>query len=119
MICLHLFFWLLVGHALCDFPLQGDFLAQAKNRHTAIGKLFWHWALPTHALIHAAAVTLVTGSYALGLFEFFAHMGIDYLKCENKLTFAQDQTLHIAFKAAYVAYVALGLISVHPFHPPM
>ena len=33
-------FALLIGHALCDFALQGDFLSIAKNRHANLTKFF-------------------------------------------------------------------------------
>jgi hypothetical protein len=55
----------LVGHAVADYPLQGDFLA-------------WTQALAAHALIHAGAVALATGSAALGVPEFACHAAIDY-----------------------------------------
>lgn len=112
---IHLLFWLLIGHSVCDYPLQGDFLAQAKNRHTALGKLFWPWALPTHALIHAGAVAFVTGSLTLGFVEFIAHSLIDFMKCENKLTFSQDQILHVLCKVAYAICVARSIVPTHPF----
>ena len=34
-------FWLMVGHALADYPLQGDFLAKAKNRTAPIPGVPW------------------------------------------------------------------------------
>lgn len=117
MIYLHLLFWLLVGHVLCDYAWQGDFMAQAKNRNTAAGKVCWPWALPSHALVHAGAVTFITGSYALGMLEFVAHGVIDLLKNENRLTFAQDQLLHVLCKWMYVAFVGLGIVQLHPFFP--
>ena len=117
MIYLHLLFWLLVGHALCDYPWQGDFLAQAKNHTHAIGMHCWKLALPSHAMIHAGAVTLITGSYSLGMLEFVAHGVIDFLKSDNRLTFTQDQLLHVLCKWMYVAFVGLGIVQVHPFFP--
>jgi hypothetical protein len=44
-----LFFWLLVGHAIADYPLQGDFLAKAKNYTLAIPGIPWQQALFWHA----------------------------------------------------------------------
>lgn len=45
-------FWLLVAHALCDYPLQGDFLARGKNRHAwpsvLDGVAVWPHALTAH-----------------------------------------------------------------------
>lgn len=97
-----LFLSLLVGHAVCDYPLQGDFLAKAKNHKAAIpGVPAWQ-ALVWHAMIHAGCVGYITGAVALGAFEFFAHVAIDYAKCDNEITFNQDQALHVVCKAAWV-----------------
>lgn len=100
-------FWLLVAHAVCDYPLQGDFLARAKNRHDPIngGERFWPWALGAHSAIHAGAVTLVTGSVILGCVEFVLHAIIDAAKCEKLTTFNVDQFLHVACKVGYVAFI--------------
>lgn len=85
-----------------DYPLQGDFLAQAKNRHTAIGKPIWWMALPSHGAIHGAGVFLITGSLTFGIAELIAHSIIDALKCEGRITYAQDQLLHVACKVAWL-----------------
>jgi hypothetical protein len=53
-------FWLLVLHALADYPLQGDYLSRAKRRNSGFD-LPWWMALLWHAFIHAGAVALVTG----------------------------------------------------------
>jgi hypothetical protein len=106
-----LVFWLIVAHALADFPLQGDYLAQTKNRHTELSKkLFnsgqgtlWPWHLFCHAAIHGGAVAYVTGSVALGCAEVVAHMGIDLLKNEGKIGYMTDQVLHIACKLLWAA----------------
>ena len=34
---LQMFFALAIGHALADFPLQGEFLAMCKNRRLLVG----------------------------------------------------------------------------------
>lgn len=88
---------LLGAHWVCDYPLQGDFLATAKAK----GPLrFYHlWA---HAGIHGAAVALVTGNVWLGLAEWLAHTIIDELKVRGRSTFALDQTLHIVCKAVWL-----------------
>jgi hypothetical protein len=48
---IELLFWLLVGHSLADYPLQGEYLSDAKRQ----GKtpLPWWIALTWHSLIHA------------------------------------------------------------------
>jgi hypothetical protein len=96
-------FFLLVAHAICDYPLQGDFLAQAKSRHTAIGKTFWPHALTAHSLIHGGAVAFITGNVWLGLAETIAHWLIDWGKCENKYGIHADQALHVGCKFAWWA----------------
>jgi hypothetical protein len=102
-----LLFLLLVGHALADYPLQGDFLAQAKNRNTAIGKVFWPHALAAHSVIHGGFVLLLTGSLWLALTEVFVHAITDWLKCEGQLSLNQDQAVHVACKVIYAAAVVL------------
>jgi hypothetical protein len=93
---LMLFLMLLGAHWICDYPLQGDFLAKAKFE----GPLrFYH--LVAHAGIHGAAVALVTGNVWLGLVEWAAHTVIDELKVKGKTTFALDQALHIVCKAVW------------------
>lgn len=100
---LELLVLLLAAHFLFDFPLQGDFLANAKNRHTPVGAIFWPFALPGHALIHGAAVMLLTGSTFLGALEFTAHGITDFLKCENKIGPRTDQAIHIGCKLLWFA----------------
>lgn len=94
-------FLLLVGHALADYPLQGDFLAKAKNRTAPITGVPWWQALAAHAAIHAGFVAVITGSVALGLAEFVAHFVIDDAKCRGRLSFNADQALHVACKVAW------------------
>lgn len=88
---------LLAAHWVCDYPLQGDFLAAAKQQ----GPLrVYH--LAAHAGIHGAAVALVTGNVWLGLAEWVAHALIDEMKVKGKTSFAVDQALHIACKALWL-----------------
>jgi hypothetical protein len=100
---LPLFGALIAAYALCDYPLQGDFLARAKNRAAPIPGVPWYQALGAHAIIHGGAVALLTGSPLLGLAEVLAHATIDDAKCTGKIGFNTDQTLHIACKAAWAA----------------
>lgn len=88
---------LLGAHWLCDYPLQGHFLSDAKAK----GPLrFYH--LVAHAGIQGAAVAVITGNVWLGLAEWLAHTAIDEAKVRGKTTFAQDQALHIACKAVWL-----------------
>jgi Protein of unknown function (DUF3307) len=87
-----LLWWLVVGHAVADFWAQSDALAKMKNRHRfdpsrvppgQRPQQVWVHALTAHALMHGAAVALVTGRWWLGLLETVAHWVIDFGKCDN------------------------------------
>ena len=66
---------LLAVHWLCDYPLQGQFLSDAKQK----GPLrVYH--LIAHAGIQGAGVALVTGNVWLGIAEWIAHTAIDEAK---------------------------------------
>lgn len=93
---------LLFAHCLADFPLQGDFLAQAKDRHSAVGRAIWPECLAAHSVIHGGAVLLVTASPLLAVFETVAHAAIDYAKCEKLISFRTDQLLHVLCKVVWV-----------------
>jgi hypothetical protein len=92
--------WMVIGHAVADYPLQGDWLSKAKNPTLDLvpGQIIWPGALLSHAAIHAGAVKLATGSWALAACEFLAHTLIDYAKCKGRLTYNSDQAAHIACK---------------------
>lgn len=92
---------LLAAHWVADYPLQGEFLSTAKAK----GPLrAYH--LVAHAGIHGGAVALVTGNVWLGLIEWALHTLIDEAKVKGKTSFAADQAMHLACKAAYVAFLA-------------
>lgn len=110
------FFWLLFGHAIADYPLQGDFLSKAKNSRNPIPGVPWVQALSAHALIHAGVVGLIFAMlgapawlvYQAAGYEFVLHFLIDDLK--NRGTFGTaergfhiDQFCHIAIKALLAA----------------
>lgn len=92
----------LIGlHALADYPLQGDFLAKAKNRLAPIpGVPFWQ-ALGAHAAIHALFVATVL-DWRFGVAEFVAHALIDDSKCAGRISYNVDQALHAFCKGAWV-----------------
>jgi len=108
---LTLFLALCAAHAVCDYPLQGDFLARAKNRTAPVPGVPWWQALGAHAAIHGGAVGWLTGLWWLGVAEVAAHAITDDLKCRGRLTFNQDQAIHVACKAAWAA-VAIGAAHV-------
>jgi hypothetical protein len=108
-----LFFWLIFGHCLADYPLQGDFLARGKNQTAPLPGVPWQVALFAHSMIHAGFVAALSGSPFLGLAELVAHMVIDYAKCEGWLgrpthdsarraAFWIDQGLHVGCKMLWV-----------------
>jgi hypothetical protein len=112
-----LFLALCVGHALCDFPLQGDFLARAKNHRAPVaaanGSAFpWWIALTAHAAIQAGAVALLMHSPTFGLLEFGAHWMIDYGTSEGRTGgYAGDQFAHVACKALWVVLSTSGAVT--------
>ncbi len=102
---IRLIFLMFAAHALCDYPLQGDFLAKGKNRHTPIPGMAWWQLLTAHALIQAGAVYLITGSLALGLAELVIHWFTDWAKCEKYIDFNQDQAIHYGCKVLWAILV--------------
>lgn len=92
---------MLAAHGLCDYPLQGDFLARGKNHTDPIPGVPWYQCLAWHAMIHGGAVALITGSLALGIAEFAIHCVIDFCKCAGLFGFNVDQALHVACKIVW------------------
>ena len=114
-------FALAIGHALADYPLQGAFLADAKNRNTdpfpltekATSPLgLWIHALTAHSLIHAGAVWVITGSVTCALVEVVLHWLIDFSKCEGWFGYTTDQLLHISCKVLYAAAITCGWLKL-------
>jgi len=93
---------LVAGHALADYPLQGDFLSTAKNRTTPIPGVPWWQALGAHVAIHGAFVAFITGIWWLFFAEAAIHWFTDDAKCRGKITFNQDQAIHLACKGAWL-----------------
>jgi hypothetical protein len=92
---------LLAGHALADYPLQGDFLAKAKNRFAPLPGVPWYHGLFPHAMIHAGFVAVITGFWWLGAAEFLVHAGTDDAKCAGRISYNTDQVIHVACKLAW------------------
>lgn len=105
---MELFLLLLVGHAIADYPLQGDFLAKAKNRTAPIPGVPWYQAMGAHALIHGGFVGLITGVWWLGVLEIGAHALIDDAKCRGHIDFNLDQIAHVACKLLWVFVIIAG-----------
>jgi hypothetical protein len=93
-------FYLLCGHYLADFGLQNEFTAKFKVPGSAP---FWFHVMISHCALQAIPVLWVTGIWYLGLAEFGSHFAIDYLKCSGKLSFNQDQALHVFCKLIWFA----------------
>lgn len=92
-------------HFVCDYPLQGDFLAKYKARWVNDGpNKIWLHCITAHSAIHALPVLLITGSLGLGAFMFVTHWIIDTLKCEGKISLNMDQFLHFCVIAIITAY---------------
>lgn len=106
---LSLFATMVIAHALLDYPLQGDFLAAAKNRARPIPGLPWYQALAAHSIIQGSAVWLLTGMPLLGLAEAAAHAITDDLKCMGRIGFNTDQAIHVGCKALWTS-IALGML---------
>lgn len=106
---------LLFWHALADFPLQGDFLARWKqpeflplpDQPGGQRNPIWHWCMGAHCAIQAGGVYVITGWWVLFVLEFVAHAAIDYAKCRGRITFAQDQVLHLGCKILWVILLVL------------
>lgn len=104
-------FLILAGfHFLCDYPLQGDFLAMGKSSFDKphFGIPWWHCNF-AHAAIHGLAVGLVTKSVTLGLCELACHFAIDYGKSKKWFDINSDQILHLVCKALW-AFVATSVV---------
>jgi len=103
-----LLFLLICGHALCDYPLQSDFMAKEKNPWNPIDmnrvppgqkpQIFWYWVLSSHALIHGGCVALITGSLGFGIAETVCHWIIDIVKCAGWTNIDDDQFMHVCCK---------------------
>ena len=105
-----IFALLIVGHALADYPLQGDFLAKGKNRTAPIPGIPWQHPLAAHSVIHGGFVGIITGSIWLGLAESVAHWFIDDAKCRGHISYNVDQGAHVACKVLW-AFIAVWVIA--------
>lgn len=106
---LETFCFLLFGHALADYPLQGDFLARGKNHKSPLPGISWQQCLFWHSMIHAGFVAVITGSLALGALELIVHQSLDWQKCNGNLTFNQDQLAHVICKVVWVFLLTQGV----------
>lgn len=104
----HILIALIMAHFLCDFALQNDFVANFKARFVNEKKNdMWVWVLSAHCAIHSIPVFLLTKSVTLSVLMFVTHFIIDLTKCEKKISFNTDQTLHLL--------VVISIASLHSF----
>lgn len=96
---------LLFWHALADYPLQGDFLARAKNQTAPIPGVPWWQAMAAHCTIHAGGVYWITGSLGLAVLEFIIHWATDSAKCRGRIGYNTDQAIHIVAKVVFAVCV--------------
>ena len=106
---IEVFLLLIFAHCLADYPLQGDFLAQGKNRNSDIGKVFWPHALSAHAIIHGGFVGLITGSWVLFILESVIHGLVDWFKCEGLISMRADQSAHYLCKIVWAMVAVLAI----------
>lgn len=103
---------LLAAHSLADYPLQGSFLSEGKNRKkTPYGAWCpWYHLMASHAIIHSGFVLLITGSLYCAIAEAVIHFCTDTLKCEGKISNRTDQLSHVACKVLWAALATWTVI---------
>lgn len=90
-------FALCIAHAVADYGLQSQYVADHKGRN--------RWVMLAHCLIHGGAVWAVTCNPGLGMVEVLLHAAIDTAKCRRITNENTDQALHYGCKVAYVAVI--------------
>jgi hypothetical protein len=112
-------FWLVTGHFVMDYALQGNTMALQKSplpgaRDEGLAKAVpWPYWMTAHALMHGGVVLVVTGSITLGVLETAIHFGTDLAKCCRKIGIHTDQAIHLACKVAWLA------VWLHGAHGPV
>jgi hypothetical protein len=95
-------FWsMLAAHFFLDYAGQGDFMAKAKNHASPIPGVSPTGVLAAHSYLHGFAVGAITGSFVLGFAEALIHAATDRTKCAGRITFEEDQTIHLASKVVW------------------
>jgi hypothetical protein len=116
MTAIHVLFWLVIGHFVVDYCLQGSTVAAQKSplpgaRNEALAKAVpWPYWLTAHALMHGGTVMLITGSLALGLLETAVHWVTDLAKCYRKIDIHMDQAIHLGCKVAWLVVWRSALV---------
>jgi len=99
--------FLFAGHALCDYSWQNDFIAIHKS-HKALASPFpWWQILFAHSIIHAGMVLFITGSTTCAVLELLIHFVTDWSKCDGRISFSADQSIHYLCKLAWAIVMTL------------
>ena len=120
-VLLVLFSTLIAVHGICDFPLQGQYMAEHKSPRDPYppneDKRVWWVIMGLHSTIHGLGVFLVLEWYAIfhdnhslmvaafviATLETLTHFCIDYWKCTHgRALLLWDQVTHISCKAMWV-----------------
>ncbi|MCA9268776.1 MAG: DUF3307 domain-containing protein, partial [Planctomycetales bacterium] len=96
------------AHCFFDYAGQGDFMSNAKNQEKPIPGVPAATVMWSHAAIQGAAVAYITGIWLLFFFEAVCHYLIDRSKCAGKMSFNQDQALHILCKLIWWGMAIAG-----------
>ena len=117
-----MFFFMLAGHALADYPFQSGAMATCKCRRANNPlqlEVPWYYWLAAHALVHGGTVGVIVkwwgfspdAAVLIGIMESVIHFLIDAGKCEKLYGMAIDQLLHVACKAIWCVLLVRGLIA--------
>jgi len=114
---LELFILLIFAHALADFGLQSNTMAQRKSRlyekklkieyekknPTEKFQPLWFFFLFAHSIIHGLCIWALTENMTWALLEIPFHFIIDSLKTHGKTNIHGDQFLHLCTKIFYLS----------------
>ncbi len=94
---------LILAHIFGDFVFQNEYMACFKNRyqHSEELKSVNIMILMYHATIHAGLVYFITGDFIFFIAELIIHAIVDDKKCAGKITYLQDQVIHLICKLLY------------------
>jgi hypothetical protein len=100
---------LALSHFVADYPLQGQYLAEAKR--AALRTFEGTWALVAHAAVQAGsagvAAAVLGGPWAVvSLLVGVSHFAVDLGKVRNIIDYRADQALHLTVMAAVAVGVA-------------
>ncbi|BAQ02727.1 membrane protein [Ralstonia phage RSL2] len=107
---------LLAVHAFFDFPGQGQFLSDIKNR--LVPGFPWWYGLTMHALIQGAAAGSVIwlfnpkAAFTIGFCEFAWHWATDMLRVNKIISAMGDQLIHIVCKLIFAFAVAGPFVTI-------